>query len=86
MGLFATDSQALRDYVTTLHQLSSKLVAAHNQLTSAYQDLAKHLKAYKNIVSAGRNISAAFLVLRGVGAEVLKIIAFEAVFFTYPYR
>uniref|UniRef100_A0A0P4W8V8 PH domain-containing protein n=2 Tax=Scylla olivacea TaxID=85551 RepID=A0A0P4W8V8_SCYOL len=49
VGLFAADSQALRDYVTSLHQLSSKLVAAHNQLTSAYQDLAKHLKAYKNI-------------------------------------
>ncbi|XP_045125897.1 DCC-interacting protein 13-alpha-like isoform X2 [Portunus trituberculatus] len=49
VGLFAADSQALKDYVTTLHQLSSKLVAAHNQLTSAYQDLAKHLKAYKNI-------------------------------------
>ncbi|MPC92850.1 DCC-interacting protein 13-alpha [Portunus trituberculatus] len=53
VGLFAADSQALKDYVTTLHQLSSKLVAAHNQLTSAYQDLAKHLKAYKNIVSGG---------------------------------
>lgn len=51
VGVFAADSQALKDYVTTLHQLSSKLVAAHNQLTSAYQDLAKHLKAYKNIVS-----------------------------------
>lgn len=51
VGVFAADSQALRDYVTTLHQLSSKLVAAHNQLTSAYQDLSKHLKSYKNIVS-----------------------------------
>ena len=51
VGVFAADSQALRDYVTSLHQLSSKLVAAHNQLTSAYQDLSKHLKAYKNIVS-----------------------------------
>ncbi|KAG0723120.1 DCC-interacting protein 13-alpha [Chionoecetes opilio] len=49
VGIFAADSQSLRDYVTTLHQLSSKLVAAHNQLTSAYQDMAKHLKAYKNI-------------------------------------
>lgn len=51
VGVFSADSQALKDYVITLHQLSSKLVAAHNQLTSAYQDLAKHLKAYKHIVS-----------------------------------
>lgn len=50
VGVFSEDAQALRDYVTTLHQLSSKLVAAHNQLTSAYQDLAKHLKAYGTIV------------------------------------
>ncbi|XP_042887593.1 DCC-interacting protein 13-alpha-like isoform X1 [Penaeus japonicus] len=49
VGVFSEDAQALRDYVTTLHQLSSKLVAAHNQLTSAYQDLAKHLKAYGTI-------------------------------------
>nr|XP_045611124.1 DCC-interacting protein 13-alpha-like isoform X2 [Procambarus clarkii] len=49
VGVASADARALRDYVTTLHQLSSKLVAAHNQLTSAYQDLAKHLKAYKSI-------------------------------------
>ncbi|KAK3890198.1 hypothetical protein Pcinc_005842 [Petrolisthes cinctipes] len=49
VGVFSADSQALKEYVTTLHQLSSKLVAAHNQLTSAYQDLAKHLKAYKHV-------------------------------------
>ncbi|XP_042237932.1 DCC-interacting protein 13-alpha-like isoform X2 [Homarus americanus] len=49
VGVFSADARALRDYVTTLHQLSSKLVAAHNQLTSAYQDLSKHLKAYKSI-------------------------------------
>lgn len=49
VGVFNADAQALREYVTTLHQLSSKLVAAHNQLTSVYQDLAKHLKAYKSV-------------------------------------
>lgn len=63
MGVFAADSQALRDYVTTLHQLSSKLVAAHNQLTSAYQDLSKHLKSYKNIVSG---VCSTDVLLEGV--------------------
>ncbi|XP_068204515.1 DCC-interacting protein 13-alpha-like [Palaemon carinicauda] len=46
VGVFSEDARMLRDYVTTLHQLSSKLVAAHNQLTSVYQELSKHLKSY----------------------------------------
>ncbi|KAK8752706.1 hypothetical protein OTU49_007031 [Cherax quadricarinatus] len=55
VGVASEDARALRDYVTILHQLSSKLVAAHNQLTSAYQDLAKHLKAYKSVKFAVDN-------------------------------
>ncbi|XP_064108440.1 DCC-interacting protein 13-alpha-like isoform X1 [Macrobrachium nipponense] len=49
VGVFSEDARMLRDYVTSLHQLSSKLVAAHNQLTSVYQELAKHLKSYSTL-------------------------------------
>lgn len=49
VNVFGSDATALKEYVMKLHQLTSKVVAAHNMLTTCYQDLSRHLKHYSNV-------------------------------------